>query len=625
MSDGGVAGAGYLAIKVNDVELPAASNLVKHVTMIEGTYTFPHMLFEFNDMHHLFEGAYSIVDGTKITIAIGASADTAKAYDFRISGHRHYSQAGMPVIEAAGILDKSKFMFEAAAYSKRGNSTDVLADIAKKCGLEFKTDLVSDDSMVWQSLNTSPRSFIEYIERRMWIGEGKLPQTCVTLGSKLLLIDQVAELEKKPKLTICYNYPAQKGDIVAEEIRDKSVAGALNTSANYGSMTLRPNATSGVTDQMKGSKIKSKGALNINADIKESLEVTQIRHEHLDPISEGAGANVHRNWSKSQDQWVRLASTFTEACRILIRGKYDIPMFTTINLNAGVLDGAKFVLNKKISGNWIVVGRTLKLTSRGYVEAYLCYRNFIGAVGNSNLVSSSRGQNKPMTVQPTVADPSRPTQINMNIAEGAIDTLNKAQSAATEKLMSAFKSAGEAFGFSELKDKYGPDADMLDSLMSEFNMASIMNGLCQALSPLEKLSLDVSINSGPSILKALASRMDACEGMIGDFYGQMNRLVEKGDIPDAYLDAPSINTRCNLNKLQDINRAISDAYPDKCMDGFSLDRLHGPSLDLSKYLRQLEEWFRKFLCAFGDGNVDGSEKTLNTHVGVTGNYINKDF
>ena len=616
---GGTAGSIYVALKVNGEQVPSGANVVRSMTMIEGTYTFPQLMFDFNDMHHLFEGKMAIVDGTQLTVIVGRSEKDADTLVFRVVGQRKYSEGKYNVIHGAAILDKNTFMYSTESYSKKANAATILADLAAKHKLKYKSTKSSDDQMTWVSLNESPRMFIEKIERTMWMGENTLPQTAVGLDATLQLVDLIELLDQQPKATFAYNYPASSSDIEVEDIREKSISGVLNVNQNYGSVTLVPNSKTGKLDQIKDTKMQSSKNINVSADVRESLAVTNIRHEHHDPVSEGAGANVHKNWYKAKDQWNRLAATFTEMCRVLVRGKHDLPLFSVVQLNYGYLDGSAFTLNPKMSGKWIVTGRTILLNSNGYSVAYLLSRNFTGEKGSTALLSDKGGSNKAMQVEPTLANVSRPTQLNGNVIGNLGKTISF-QNDALSGLMSGFQKQGEAFGFPELKEKYGEGFDCLNALMSEFSLATLINSMCGALSELEKLTLDFSISNGPSILGALSSRMDACEDMLASFFGGINSLISNGDIPESYIEPPTINSRCNLNSLNDLNRAMGDSYPDKCMDGFSLDSLHAPNLDLSKYLRQLEEWFRKFLCAFGDGNVDGSADTVSTHVGITSDY-----
>lgn len=617
---GGVQGSTYVSIKINGSDIGAGANVVKQLTFIEGTYTFPQVLFDFYDMHHMFEGKFALVDGTQIEFTVGTTPNNCDTFVFRVVGNRRYMEGSVPVVHAAAIIDKNSFMLSTEAYSKKGNSIEVLRDLCKKHDVKFVSDLTSDDSMTWISLNESPRRFAERIERCMWLGENQLPHQYFGLDGALHVVDLLKVAQGDTIATFNFNSPTQTtADLHVMSLREKSVAGILNYNQNYGRMSLIPNSQTGELDKIQGADLQTKNAVNISADIKSSLAVTSISHEYADPISQGAGANVHKHWYQAIDQWKRLASTFTEMVRVLVKGKDDIPVFSTVQLNAGFLNGSKFVDNPKLTGKWVVTGKTIKISNAGYYVAYLLSRNYVGVKGNTALVTDSQGANKAMTVEPTVANPIRPTQFNINIA-GSLDSVINAQNQALDSLMSSFKESGDKFGFPELKAKYGEDYDCLNALMSEFNMAALVNSICGSMSDLEKLSLTSSLSTGPSILQNLSQRMDACDTMLGSFTADINRLIADGTIPSSYIDPPSINAPCNLNSVTDLNRAINGAYPDRCMDAFSLDSLHAPYLNLSQYLRQLEEWFRKFLCAFGDGTVDGSADTKTTPVGIQANY-----
>jgi hypothetical protein len=620
MASGGNQGLAYVSVKINGTAVGEGSNVIKQITFIEGTYTFPQVLFDFYDMHHMFEGNLAIVDGTQIEFTVGASSQNLDTLVFRVAGSRRYMENGAPAIHAAAVIDKNSFMLNTEAYSKRGNAIDILKDLCKKNDVKFVSTETSDDNMTWISLNQSPRMFAERIERCMWLGENKLPHQYFGLDGALHLVDLIKVMSAEPVATFNYNSPTETNtDISVLTLREKSVAGILNYNQNYGRVTLAPNSQTGDLDKIHTADMKTDKSVNISADIKSSLAVTSISHEYADPISQGAGANVHKNWYKAIDQWKRLASTFTEMVRILVRGKDDIPVFSTVQLNAGFLNGSKFDVNAKISGKWIVTAKTIKISSSGYYVAYLLTRNFVGLKGNTALISDSQGANRAMTVEPTVANPNRPTQFNLKVA-GSLDSVIAAQNAAMDKMFAGFKSGADQYGFSELKAKYGEDYDSLNALMSEFNMAALVNSMCNPLSGLEKMSLDFSMGNGTGILKNLSSRMDACDSMLASFASDINRLVSDGNIPSSYVSPPTLNAPCNLNSVSDMNRALDNAYPDKCMDAFSLDSLHAPSLNLSQYLRQLEEWFRKFLCAFGDGTVDGSADTKTTQVGIQADY-----
>ena len=85
---------------------------------------------------------------------------------------------------------------------------------------------------------------------------------------------------------------------------------------------------------------------------------------------------------------------------------------------------------------------------------------------------------------------------------------------------------------------------------------------------------------------------------------ELNGMVQKGQIPETYLDSPKINARSAEQKAKDLQQAIDDKLGDRCLNGLSIDQLHGPSISLQSLYRLYEEWMRKFLCAFG-GSTSG--------------------
>ena len=105
----------------------------------------------------------------------------------------------------------------------------------------------------------------------------------------------------------------------------------------------------------------------------------------------------------------------------------------------------------------------------------------------------------------------------------------------------------------------------------------------------------------------LSSRLDMIEDLLASFFDDLNSLISKGDIPENYRDVPSINVPCAENKMSDLNASIGDKLGTRCLDALSLDRLHGPSIELGGLLSKWEEYLRKYACAFGSENTAGME------------------
>ena len=151
----------------------------------------------------------------------------------------------------------------------------------------------------------------------------------------------------------------------------------------------------------------------------------------------------------------------------------------------------------------------------------------------------------------------------------------------------------------ELSEKYGAACDKLEAFMSEFSAAQMAAKLCGALNFLEKLTVDFGLRNPASILQMLDARMAQMEDLESKFMQDINGMAQRGQIPETYLDSPTLNARCAEQKAKDMQQAIDDKLGDRCLSGLSIDQLHGPTISLQSLYRLYEEWMRKFLCAFG--------------------------
>lgn len=93
--------------------------------------------------------------------------------------------------------------------------------------------------------------------------------------------------------------------------------------------------------------------------------------------------------------------------------------------------------------------------------------------------------------------------------------------------------------------------------------------------------------------------MSQMEDLQSKFMQDINGMAQRGQIPETYLDSPTLNARCAEQKAKDMQQALDDKLGDRCLSGLSIDQLHGPTISLQSLYRLYEEWMRKFLCAFG--------------------------
>lgn len=607
---GGILGQHYLHIKVNGQELPNLRDAVLDVIINNVVLGVPSCKLVLNDTQGVFTGPFAIVDGTKITITRGKHIGNIRTSTFSAVGTRGGSSSGSDNVRIViGLLDLPAFFYDSRPYMKQGTSLDVLGDLAQRAGLEFTTNIQSvDDSMRWTSFNQSPRQFIETLEKRMYMPDGGYVQAFVTEDKRLLVDNLLARMDEEPAAKFVYNFPPPAGEsaFLLTEFKDKSVSGHYNANVGYGHRTLATNDDGEVESYSKGA-VKAHGSVNVNADRREQIAGTNTTHESYMPVTKGASANVHRNWVKAFDNWRRQFALFSEYSRGMVQGTlYDLEPLSVVQINVGTITPAGPKLREDVSGKWLYVGYTERITSKGIFTAPLFHRNFVGTAGNTQLADGTAGKNEAITATPSVADPVRPPQIDDNVRQAtdggtALDKMVEKQSKAVEDLLTGFAdSASEAINLPELSAKYGAATDKLNALMSEFSMASMANRLCSILSPLEKLSLSFGLKNPGLLLKLLDSRLNGIEDMMGLFESDINGLIANGDIPAAYRDLPTINAPCAANKISELTDAMDDKLGTKCLSALTLDKLHGPSLDLESLYRKYEEYMRKFLCAMGE-------------------------
>lgn len=609
VSAGGVKDQGFFGLLLDGKAPPSTPNLVRSVHVFENTFAIPCALIIFADHTNILRSSHAIVDGTKITLVLGPDAESASTLTFSVFAVREYDEGGVHMLRVVCALDAPVFLFDTRSFSIRGTSLDALAKVAKFSGLTFDGGgLQTSDIMSWVSATCSPKKFANDIAQHMWISEEALPKMFVTADKRMVVRDLNALFDKEPKAYWLFNHkPADKRPVYnLHEFKPKSLSGIFNGMSNYGDKLLW-SSSDGKTNELSTVTVKGRDPLNINSDTRG--DIAGARKAYARPTND---INIHDKYMQAYYSNKRQSMTYTETARCLILGGCpEVDLFDIVDVSAGIISASREVkIDEKLSGKWLVIGRTRTFASGMYSEAFLLSRNFTPVEGTSNV---GGGANIIQTPLDTVANVLRPFQINSNIKQALdgsnpLDWIAQTHSLQLDVMLDQFQTDSEMFKFPELAAKYGEGADYLNSLMQEFNMAKYLTGICNALSKLEKLSVNLAINYKGGILDGLANRIDSMENMLGGFTKDVNGLIANGDIPSEYLDGPQINQRCVSNKLDDLQRMADDALPDKCLDAFSISKLLGPSTNLAQMIRQQEENLRNFLCSLGDGTVDGSSK-----------------
>lgn len=607
---GGVKNQGYFGLLLDGKAPPNAPNLIRNVHTYENTFAVPACLLVLADRTNILRSSHAIVDGTKVTITMGPSVENNTTLTFSVFAVREYDEGGFHMMNVLCALDAPKFLYDSRSFALKTTSLEALNTVAQSSGLTLDAgDMQTKDIMSWVSAACSPKKFASEIEQHIWISEEAAPKMIITADKRMIVRDLNAQFDKDPVAYWTFNHPptGKTPEFNVHEFRPKSLSGIFNGMSNYGDKLLWADSK-GAVNEISTVTVKGKDPLNINSDTRG--DIVGARKAYARPSND---INLHDKYMQAFYSNKRQAMTYTETARALIMGGCpNVDLFDIVEVTAGMVSANRELLtDEKLSGKWIVIGRTRVYAGHMYSEAFLLARNFTPVEGTSNI---GGGANIIQTPLDTVANILRPLQINANIKQaldGAspLDWIAQQHSLKLDVMLNQFQIDSEAFKFTELADKYGEGADYLNSLMQEFSLAKLLTSMCAALNKLQKLSVDLSINYKTGILDSLAGRLDSMENMLGGMTSDINGLIANGDIPAEYLDGPQINQRCVSNKLDDMQKMLDDALPDKCLDAASISKLMGPSTNLSQLIRQAEENLRNFLCSLGDGTVDGSNTT----------------
>lgn len=595
--------------------MPPSPGLVRSLHIIENTIVPPQLIIELVDQKNTLRSDLALVDGTLMEIEFGSSKDTAETISARVFGSKEIED-GQRVLRIVALLDAPGYLFDTKTIRVQGTSKQALEKVSSDYGLTLDCDLNPSDSMVWISVASSPRLFVQDIEKHMWVSDSAFPTIMTTFDKRLLVRDLNKVITGEPETKAVFHSTGDKDEVIFEELVPMSNSGVFNAVSNYGDKAVWSNED-GESVQVESVSITTNDNPNVNSDVRGNVQSSRVRQLPPSPDS-----NAHKNWHLAKYTWQRQSLAYTETARGLVRGQVDIPLLSCLELKSGRYSerAGEEREDEKNSFKWVVIGKTRSLISGSYLESYMITRNYTTIEGNTQVGGGANQATKPA---PTAASPQRPVQIDQNIKQNPVDAVSNAVSSVTQvttpmdayvmeyenkiaALDIKFEGQSEIFAFKELVDKYGESGDFLEFLLREFSIARLISMACGALNMLEKLSINLTLDLMPDILQGLSDRLDEYSDLLESATTGLNNLIASGDVPAEYVSGVKINQRCVSNKIDDLTNAINDALPDKCVEAKTVGKLNRPKQKLGNKVRQLEEFLRDLLCALGDGTVDKS-------------------
>lgn len=218
-----------VSILINGVQFPLdMMNLLHFLHIGFSTRTkLPTCHFAISDAQHTLD-TINLQDGIPITISIKPQTSPTTTYNFRKFSHKKTFNGTCFVYEIDGYLNSPLFWTGTTTTSIRGTSSDVMSQIASKCGLTYN-GASTNDSQLWIPRNRTWGEFAKAVCNRGYISDQSYMVSGID-GSGTLFYKDANDLSD-PKVNITL------GQVV---------------NGSYTAINYTPIASSGITNKVQG-------------------------------------------------------------------------------------------------------------------------------------------------------------------------------------------------------------------------------------------------------------------------------------------------------------------------------------------------------------------------------------
>lgn len=639
----GVEGTSSLSIQINDAPVPPTQGLIVSCFIHCGYgWQVPYVEITLADQQNLLTGKFSINDGTALTLTFGKRGLDNSIKCQVVTKKSNASSIGVMMVLKC-VLRAPAYAFGAMSESFSGTSVDALRELCGKAGLKFESEESTDDKMKWLNVGKSRAQHVQDIVSHSYKDDKSVMSALLDPYGTMRYVELISQLKKSPEYTIFSgaigeSKTSDDKTFVATEIQPISLSGMLNHMSNYGSALVQPGMSGELDTFDKVEAPKMGDGVAINQETHESFKYSRMDYaSYYDPgIGDIGGSNGHAKYLSAPYSNKRQLSLFSQGMKVLIDGNAKIPLFAPVELKITQMSGTQEITNTADSGMYIVGGYTIAIKGMYFSEAYALYRCYVSDSGNTPVLGSKNQKSSAGKPEMTEAanspvnykDPSNSQSIadqlksKVRAAQDAtntgrtnfMETVN-APISATQTALDDFVGkadnlinslvndfSGEANGFGGLdflSDKYGNGYDKVLALLGEFSSAKSTLENCGRLSPLQNMAFNFVTLNLAGLIRLIESRISKLDGLSLQIAKLLNAFLEFGDIDSTYLSSPSLTTNCKQFKNDHLNAAISNRFPDRCLDSYALERLRTPDARLSRLRRLLLGFLRNLFCMLG--------------------------
>jgi hypothetical protein len=362
----------YVDLALNNQEIAVSPSLLPKVFELNNNHHHvPSILMYLNDPTGLLLNKLNLGDGVPIDIA---STSDPNAYPpttttYRMLGRPKAVSAGMTMMAITGYLDATQYLRQVVKKSYRGNSSDVIQQLASDSGMTAIAD-ATNDTMAWLPNLKTFSQFARHLTDYGWASPTSMMSMAVNRSKQLIFKNISEHIKTAPLATFYYGASPPAGStaesysIAQYKVTNRS--GLLNHWMGYGANTNQVTRDGTLSTFNKVTSTLLSNTIDVNPILQG--QVGNIVRTVFHPPDTGNG---HTNFISALHQNKRLRSMFSTDLEILIIGDCKRDIFDLVNVD--IIDSSTYESNPAYQGQYLITAKTrVAWNNMYYTKLQLC-------------------------------------------------------------------------------------------------------------------------------------------------------------------------------------------------------------------------------------------------------------
>lgn len=370
-----------LDVTIGGVQLPDNEFAFHRLSLVSDCKFFvPMMTLAFADPKDVLRKAgVTLYDAIPIVISLGGNGAEKRNYEFRMFRYQQQHGGNVQQYKLNGYLDAPLYLGGSDTKGYKGTTSEVISQVASKCGLLAEVDSTTDSQQWWQA-NKRNSEFVRYLAQHGFKTEDSHMSVGLRLDKTLRYLD-VNAIEDSNDVWLSYTKNASNvarlvdhafsdpmgGNNFIRGYRSRMVDQKVDTpDTNYNDSTLNPRATT----------------VGMNLDIQSQIDRGKVEFSPL-----YSPEQVHENWAKARHQNLRSQYLNNTTCKAFTPNQTGLDLFDSVKLDSSLAakdntdsDGAE----DSRAGQYIVSGKSIILVGKNYGESLSLVRGGLNGASSGS-------------------------------------------------------------------------------------------------------------------------------------------------------------------------------------------------------------------------------------------------